>query len=317
MCAGVLGFLKDHPHAWTHAPEVYPDFRTAFLARACGSAAYPTVVVAMCTVPSSVFGFWMWILGEGPRSRGVPSCAQKHHGGDKDTDMRTPIAQLCARRVSPYGACKCCAERLCTRAAPQAAPHAAPAEAPGRECAGRCAHAARGALRVAHARIDLVRFECAAHGAGFSTGRECVRPEQRHAAPSLARRKVSAFKVGSGAHTACLRRQADRAARAVCFASVTTARGPQPLNYCNLSPASRFANGTPCRNLMVSKARKSIAQGMIVFEKGKLEQGESRNLAGTSAYTIESEMRGAQAIGRKTSVRGKSHTKSQTHEYLG
>ncbi|KAJ7676451.1 hypothetical protein B0H17DRAFT_1334447 [Mycena rosella] len=80
MWAGVLGFLKDHPHAWTHAPEAYAEFRTAFLARACGGApvaAYPTVVVVVSTVPNEILhpvdtlfdAFWA-ALGGAPRVEG-------------------------------------------------------------------------------------------------------------------------------------------------------------------------------------------------------------------------------------------------------
>ncbi|KAJ7484301.1 hypothetical protein FB451DRAFT_1554863 [Mycena latifolia] len=57
MWGGLLGFLKDHPEAWTSAPGAYDEFREAFLARACGGApvaAYPTVVVVLSTVPSEI-----------------------------------------------------------------------------------------------------------------------------------------------------------------------------------------------------------------------------------------------------------------------
>ncbi|KAJ7704005.1 hypothetical protein B0H17DRAFT_1127028 [Mycena rosella] len=74
MWAGVFGFLKDHSHTWMHAPEASPEFRTVFLVRACSGAAHSTVVVVVCTVLSSVLGFWIWILGEEPRRRRrVPS----------------------------------------------------------------------------------------------------------------------------------------------------------------------------------------------------------------------------------------------------
>ncbi|KAJ7074942.1 hypothetical protein B0H15DRAFT_1027322 [Mycena belliarum] len=57
MWGGLLGLLKHHPDAWTHAPEAYAEFRNVFLARACGGApiaAYPTVVVVLSTVPSGI-----------------------------------------------------------------------------------------------------------------------------------------------------------------------------------------------------------------------------------------------------------------------
>ncbi|KAJ7656704.1 hypothetical protein B0H17DRAFT_1213694 [Mycena rosella] len=99
MWAGVLGFLK----GTTHTPG---------------------------------FGFWKRsrVGGGFPRARrrimeGVRKCL-RIGAEDKDTDMRIPITQLCARRVSPYGARKRYAERLRTPAAPQAAPHAASAETP-------------------------------------------------------------------------------------------------------------------------------------------------------------------------------------------
>ncbi|KAJ7096074.1 hypothetical protein C8R44DRAFT_889801 [Mycena epipterygia] len=57
MWGGLLGFLKDHPDAWTHTPRAYAEFCDAFLAKACGGApvaAYPTVVVVLSTVPTEI-----------------------------------------------------------------------------------------------------------------------------------------------------------------------------------------------------------------------------------------------------------------------
>ncbi|KAJ7056206.1 hypothetical protein C8F01DRAFT_377750 [Mycena amicta] len=86
MWAGLLGFLRDHPSAWTLAQPAYDEFLSTFLANACGGApiaAYPSVVVVLSTVPNDILvpcdslfsAFWA-ALGGPPASTSSTSSAE-------------------------------------------------------------------------------------------------------------------------------------------------------------------------------------------------------------------------------------------------